>query len=113
MPSHVWYTFTCFSCNDRSSVPRQTAGYKLLGEMSLAELKERLSLLREAQLAEQQQRREHILEEKEKKKQQLVEHLDKIDIYRRMQAQAAAVRSGKTFGSRKMWSEAGITYSQS
>uniref|UniRef100_A0A671XEC8 Cilia and flagella associated protein 99 n=1 Tax=Sparus aurata TaxID=8175 RepID=A0A671XEC8_SPAAU len=74
----------------------ETAGYKLLGEMSLAELKERLSLLREAQLAEQQQRREHILEEKEKKKQQLVEHLDKIDIYRRMQAQAAAVRSGKT-----------------
>ncbi|XP_030254118.1 cilia- and flagella-associated protein 99 [Sparus aurata] len=70
----------------------ETAGYKLLGEMSLAELKERLSLLREAQLAEQQQRREHILEEKEKKKQQLVEHLDKIDIYRRMQAQAAAVR---------------------
>lgn len=106
------HTFTCFSCNDCSSVPRQTAGHHLLGEMSLVELKERLSLLREAQLAEQQQRREHILEEKEKKKQQLVEHLDKIELYRRMQAQAAAIRSGKMFGSRKMWSEADVTYRQ-
>ncbi|XP_073343920.1 cilia- and flagella-associated protein 99 [Pagrus major] len=70
----------------------ETAGHELLGEMSLAELKERLALLREAQQAEQQQKREQILEEKEKKKQRLLEHLDKIDLYRRVQAQAAAIR---------------------
>ncbi|TKS86572.1 Cilia- and flagella-associated protein 99 [Collichthys lucidus] len=60
--------------------------------MSLAELKERLALLREAQQTEQQEKREHILEEKQYKKQLLLEQLDTIDLHRRVLAQAAAIR---------------------
>lgn len=67
--------------------------------MSLAELKERLALLREAQQTEQQEKREHILEEKQYKKQLLLEQLDTIDLHRRVLAQAAAIRSGRMFGS--------------
>ncbi|KAG8013378.1 Cilia-and flagella-associated protein 99 [Nibea albiflora] len=70
----------------------ETAGHELLGEMSLAELKERLALLREAQQTEQQEKREHILEEKQYKKQLLLEQLDTIDLHRRVLAQAAAIR---------------------
>ncbi|XP_070777102.1 cilia- and flagella-associated protein 99 [Enoplosus armatus] len=70
----------------------ETAGHELLGEMSLAELRERLALLKEAQQAEQQEKREHILEEKQYKKQLLLEQLDTIDLHRRALAQAAAIR---------------------
>ncbi|XP_070699056.1 cilia- and flagella-associated protein 99 [Pempheris klunzingeri] len=70
----------------------ETAGHKLLGEMSLAELRERLALLKEAQQAEQQEKREHILEEKQNKKQLLLEQLDTINLHRRVLAQAAAIR---------------------
>ncbi|XP_044023302.1 cilia- and flagella-associated protein 99 isoform X2 [Siniperca chuatsi] len=73
----------------------ETAGHKLLGEMSLAELKERLALLKEAQQTEQQEKREHILEEKQNKKQLLLEQLDTIDLHRRALAQAAAIRKGE------------------
>lgn len=66
--------------------------------MSLAELKERLALLREAQQTEQQEKREHILEEKQYKKQLLLEQLDTIDLHRRVLAQAAAIRSERMFG---------------
>ncbi|XP_041810514.1 cilia- and flagella-associated protein 99 [Chelmon rostratus] len=70
----------------------ETAGHELLGEMSLAELRERLALLKEAQQAEQQEKREHILEEKLHKKQLLLGQLDTIELHRRGLAQAAAIR---------------------
>ncbi|XP_026211638.1 cilia- and flagella-associated protein 99 [Anabas testudineus] len=70
----------------------ETAGHELLGEMSLAELKERLALLKEAQQTEQQEKREHILEVKQNKKQLLLEQLEVIDLHRRALAQAAAIR---------------------
>lgn len=76
-------------------VPCQTAGHELLGEMSLAELKERLALLKEAQQTEQQEKREHILELKQNKKQLLLEQLEAIDLHRRAMARVAAIRSGE------------------
>lgn len=71
----------------------QTAGHALLGEMSLAELRERLALLKEAECREQQQRRERILGEKQDKEQLLLEQLDAIDLHRKAVAQAATLRS--------------------
>lgn len=62
--------------------------------MSLAELKERLALLKEVQQTEQQEKREHILEVRQNKKQLLLEQMDTIDLHRRALAQAAAIRSG-------------------
>ncbi|KAG7238516.1 hypothetical protein INR49_030789 [Caranx melampygus] len=70
----------------------ETAGHELLGEMSLAELKERLALLKEVQQTEQQEKREHILEVRQNKKQLLLEQMDTIDLHRRALAQAAAIR---------------------
>ncbi|CAL8272843.1 unnamed protein product [Merluccius merluccius] len=71
----------------------ETAGHALLGEMSLAELRERLALLKEAECREQQQRRERILGEKQDKEQLLLEQLDAIDLHRKALAQAATLRS--------------------
>ncbi|KAG7277315.1 hypothetical protein CRUP_005849, partial [Coryphaenoides rupestris] len=70
----------------------ETAGHALLGEMSLAELRERLALLKEAECREQQQRRERILGEKQDKEQLLLEQLDAIDLHRKAVAQAATLR---------------------
>nr|XP_020446678.1 cilia- and flagella-associated protein 99 [Monopterus albus] len=70
----------------------ETAGHELLGEMSLAELKERLAILKKAQQMEQREKREHILEVKQNKKQLLLEQLDTINIHKRALAQAAAIR---------------------
>ncbi|XP_069008325.1 cilia- and flagella-associated protein 99 isoform X1 [Embiotoca jacksoni] len=73
----------------------ETAGHKLLGEMSLSELKERLALLRESHQAKKQEKQKHIMQEKQTKKQQLLENLDTIDLHRRALAQAAAIRKEK------------------
>uniref|UniRef100_A0A3B5A6H4 Cilia and flagella associated protein 99 n=1 Tax=Stegastes partitus TaxID=144197 RepID=A0A3B5A6H4_9TELE len=73
----------------------ETAGHKLLGEMSLVELKERLNLAKATQQAEQEDKRRCILEEKQKKKQQLQETLETIDLHGRALARTAAIRSGK------------------
>ncbi|XP_023268653.1 cilia- and flagella-associated protein 99 [Seriola lalandi dorsalis] len=70
----------------------ETAGHELLGEMSLAELKERLALLKEVQQTEQLEKREHILEVRQNKKQLLLEQMDTIDLHRRALAQAVAIR---------------------
>ncbi|KAM9354270.1 cilia- and flagella-associated protein 99 [Pholidichthys leucotaenia] len=70
----------------------ETAGHELLDEMSLAELKERLAILREAQQAEREEKRRNIKEEKQKKKQQLLEEVDAIDLHRKALAQATAIR---------------------
>ncbi|KAM4723409.1 cilia- and flagella-associated protein 99 isoform 1-T1 [Anableps anableps] len=70
----------------------ETAGYELLSEMSLAELKERLIRLREHQQKEREERRSHILEEKQKKKQEMQERLDNIELHSRVLAKEAAER---------------------
>ncbi|KAL0969057.1 hypothetical protein UPYG_G00222140 [Umbra pygmaea] len=70
----------------------ETAGHDLLGEMSLAELRERLALLREAQQRQQQDRRECILEDKQSREQLLMEQLDTIALHRKAQGQAAVRR---------------------
>ncbi|KAJ7990756.1 hypothetical protein DPEC_G00290210 [Dallia pectoralis] len=70
----------------------ETAGHDLLGEMSLAELRERLALLRDAEQREKQERRERILEDKQRKEQLLQEQLDTIALYSAAQGQAAARR---------------------
>ncbi|XP_008282424.1 uncharacterized protein cfap99 [Stegastes partitus] len=70
----------------------ETAGHKLLGEMSLVELKERLNLAKATQQAEQEDKRRCILEEKQKKKQQLQETLETIDLHGRALARTAAIR---------------------
>ncbi|XP_028251782.1 cilia- and flagella-associated protein 99 [Parambassis ranga] len=69
-----------------------TAGHALMVEMSLAELKERLALLKEARQTEEQERRKHILEEKQKQKQLLQEKLDNIELHSRILTQAAVIR---------------------
>ncbi|KAM9842948.1 cilia- and flagella-associated protein 99 [Aulostomus maculatus] len=79
----------------------ETAGHTLLGEMSLAELRERLSLLREARQRELQEKRELIMEEKQNKKQLLLEQLDTISLQQRMLAQTGAIRSEEMKEERK------------
>ncbi|XP_054909328.1 cilia- and flagella-associated protein 99 isoform X2 [Poeciliopsis prolifica] len=73
---------------DETEIP----GYKLMGEMSLGELKERLALLRENQKKEEEERRSNILEEKQKKKQQILDTLDNIDLHRKLLTKEAADR---------------------
>ncbi|XP_030212552.1 cilia- and flagella-associated protein 99 isoform X1 [Gadus morhua] len=70
----------------------ETAGHGLLGEMSPAELRARLSLQREAEGRERGQRRERILGEKRDKEQLLQEHLEAIDLHSKALAQATALR---------------------
>lgn len=60
--------------------------------MSLAELRERLMMLRELQQFEQEERRNRILHEKQMKEDLLVEQLDNIALCRSLAEQAAAAR---------------------
>ncbi|CAB1335259.1 unnamed protein product [Coregonus sp. 'balchen'] len=69
-----------------------TAGHDLLGEMSLAELRERLAMLRDAEQREHQDRRGRILEDKKSREQLLLEQLDTIALHRTALGQAAARR---------------------
>nr|XP_055029131.1 cilia- and flagella-associated protein 99 [Misgurnus anguillicaudatus] len=71
----------------------ETAGHDLLCEMSLAELRERLMMLRELQQFEQEERRSRILQEKQVKEQMLLEQLDHISLCRSLAEQASAARS--------------------
>ncbi|KAM9709028.1 cilia- and flagella-associated protein 99 [Menidia menidia] len=70
----------------------QTAGHELRAEMSLAELKERLALLRAARQSEEEERRSHILEEKQLQKKLLLERLDAIETHRRELVKASDTR---------------------
>ncbi|XP_048851929.1 cilia- and flagella-associated protein 99 isoform X1 [Brienomyrus brachyistius] len=56
----------------------ETAGHALLGEMSLAELRERLALLREAQSRQQEEKRERLQVAKQHRRQWLQGQLDFI-----------------------------------
>lgn len=60
----------------------QTAGHALLGEMSLVELHERLTLLKEAKRKEDEEKRDTILREKQTKEQFLLDHLNQISLHR-------------------------------
>lgn len=64
--------------------------------MSLAELKERLALLKQNQKKEEEERRSNILEEKLKKQQQILETLDNINLYRELLMKEAADRLADT-----------------
>lgn len=70
----------------------QTAGHDLLCEMSLAELRERLMMLRELQEFEQEERRNWILQEKQMKEELLLDQVDNIALCRSLAEQAAAAR---------------------
>ncbi|XP_028843664.1 cilia- and flagella-associated protein 99 [Denticeps clupeoides] len=70
----------------------ETAGHRLLDEMSLAELWERLARLQEAQQQEQQGKRERILEERQRREELLLEHLDNITLHKEAVRQATARR---------------------
>ncbi|XP_051578308.1 cilia- and flagella-associated protein 99-like isoform X2 [Myxocyprinus asiaticus] len=68
----------------------EPAGHDLLCEMSLAELRERLTLLRESEMCKLEERRQRILEEKQVKEQLLLEQLDNIALRRSLAEQATA-----------------------
>ncbi|XP_061698971.1 cilia- and flagella-associated protein 99-like [Syngnathoides biaculeatus] len=70
----------------------ETAGHELLGEMSYAELKERLFFMKEAEMNEQQKKRDWILEEKDKKQQLLLEDMVNINLHSKVMGMAAALR---------------------
>ncbi|XP_073682524.1 cilia- and flagella-associated protein 99 [Garra rufa] len=70
----------------------ETAGHDLLCEMSLAELRERLALLRESEQFELEDRRQRIFQEKQLKEQLLLEQLDNIALCRSL-AEQATLRS--------------------
>ncbi|XP_051941234.1 cilia- and flagella-associated protein 99-like [Hippocampus zosterae] len=70
----------------------ETAGHKLLDEMSHAELKERLFFMREAHMIEQQKKRDCILEGKQKKHQLLLEEMDNINLHSQVMEMASTLR---------------------
>uniref|UniRef100_A0A1A8PVZ0 Uncharacterized protein n=1 Tax=Nothobranchius rachovii TaxID=451742 RepID=A0A1A8PVZ0_9TELE len=69
----------------------ETAGHQM-GEMSLAELKQRLAFLKQSQQQELEERHSQILQENKKKKQDMQEKLETISLHNRTLAQAAANR---------------------
>ncbi|XP_076472464.1 cilia- and flagella-associated protein 99-like [Babylonia areolata] len=84
---------------EASPAPRQkmvdltaTAGARLLSEMSIAELRERLALLKVSQKEQEEKKRDEILEAKQAKDQQLISTLETISKHRLEQTRSAAVR---------------------
>ncbi|XP_048746948.2 cilia- and flagella-associated protein 99-like isoform X2 [Ostrea edulis] len=69
-----------------------TSGHGLLSEMSIAELRERLSLFKTAEKESEEQRRDDILAAKQAKDQMLLETLETISKHRLEQTKSAAVR---------------------
>lgn len=70
-----------------------TAGHSLLSEMSIAELKERLSLMKIAQEEEVENKRDEILENKEAKDRLLMEKIQQISRHRAAEGQVAQNRN--------------------
>ncbi|MGH0159410.1 UNVERIFIED_CONTAM: hypothetical protein FKN15_067878 [Acipenser sinensis] len=71
---------------------RQTAGHALLGETSLVELHEMLTLLKEAQRKEDEEKRNMILREKQTKEQFLLDHLNQISLHRAARGKANVLK---------------------
>ncbi|XP_022343302.2 cilia- and flagella-associated protein 99-like isoform X1 [Crassostrea virginica] len=69
-----------------------TSGHGLLSEMSIAELRERVALLKTAEKETEEQRRDDILAAKQAKDQMLLETLETISKHRLEQTKSAAVR---------------------
>ncbi|KAL8602736.1 hypothetical protein ACOMHN_024298 [Nucella lapillus] len=69
-----------------------TAGARLLSEMSIAELRERLGGLKVAQKEAEEKKRDDILEAKQAKDQQLISTLESISKHRFEQTRSAAIR---------------------
>ncbi|XP_067838222.1 cilia- and flagella-associated protein 99 [Heptranchias perlo] len=84
----------------------QPAGYNLLHEMSLLELRERLGLLKEAQVKAEEEKRDRILNEKQAKEQLLLDKLEQISLHREALSKKAVLRNReeelKKFRSSKM-----------
>ncbi|NXD20689.1 CFA99 protein, partial [Spelaeornis formosus] len=70
----------------------ETGGHGLFGEMSIVELRERLSLLKEAQKAAEEQKRDQIIHEKQAKEQLILDKLDQISHFRAELGRAAALK---------------------
>ncbi|XP_064630388.1 cilia- and flagella-associated protein 99-like [Lineus longissimus] len=68
----------------------ETAGYGLLSEMSIAELRERLSILKVNTETMEEEKRDDILAEKEAKDQKLMDTLETISRHRTEKSKAAA-----------------------
>ncbi|XP_040191236.1 cilia- and flagella-associated protein 99 [Rana temporaria] len=71
----------------------ETAGHGLNCEMSIAELHERLSLLKEAERKSEEEKRDQILEEKQTKQQILLDTLEQISLHRTAMGKAALLKS--------------------
>ncbi|XP_069139126.1 cilia- and flagella-associated protein 99-like isoform X2 [Argopecten irradians] len=69
-----------------------TSGHGLLSEMSIAELRERMCLLKTAEEELEEQRRDDILASKEAKDQKLLDTLETISRHRLEQTKSAAIR---------------------
>lgn len=70
-----------------------TAGHALLSEMSIVELKERLSLLKEEKKAIEEQRRDANIQEKQARNDRLMENLACISVHRREMTKAASMKA--------------------
>ncbi|XP_072904050.1 cilia- and flagella-associated protein 99 isoform X2 [Hemitrygon akajei] len=68
------------------------AGHDLLDEMSLLELRERLGLLKEAQVKEEEEKRDRIINERQEKEQLLLDKLEQISLNREALSKQAALR---------------------
>ncbi|KAJ8317728.1 hypothetical protein KUTeg_005632 [Tegillarca granosa] len=69
-----------------------TSGHGLLGEMSIAELKERLCLMKTAEKENEENKRDEILQSKQEKDQKLLDTLETISRHRLEQTKSAAVK---------------------
>ncbi|XP_078416895.1 cilia- and flagella-associated protein 99 [Cetorhinus maximus] len=68
------------------------AGHNLLNEMSIVELRERLGLLKEAQIKAEEDKRDRILNEKQAKEQLLLDKLQQISLHREALSKKAVLR---------------------
>ncbi|XP_043560051.1 cilia- and flagella-associated protein 99 isoform X1 [Chiloscyllium plagiosum] len=69
------------------------AGHNLLIEMSIVELRERLGLLKEAQIKAEEDKRDRILNEKQAKEQLLLDKLRQISLHREALSKKAVIRN--------------------
>ena len=72
--------------------PTELPGYGFFGEMSLAELKERLNLVKVKHEQEKAEKRDSILKEKMEKEQAIVDAMETINRHRNEQTRAAAIK---------------------
>uniref|UniRef100_A0A8D0BYY1 Cilia- and flagella-associated protein 99 n=1 Tax=Salvator merianae TaxID=96440 RepID=A0A8D0BYY1_SALMN len=70
----------------------QIANHGVFGEMSIAELQERLALLNQTQKKVEEEKRDLIIQEKHAKEQLLLEKLDQISMFREQFGRAAALK---------------------